>query len=126
MLLFVKAAESVEHVAGNDVGSGERPFHIAYRRAEIAAADARGHCDHAFEIVAHDLGLAADRDERGHAFERKQMAVGRTQKEIVDVAHGFARVSRNPNADADQLRPLLNMGGHVAGQEISKRFGDRL
>ena len=54
------------------------------------------------------------------------MAVGRAQKKIVDVAHGVARVSRNPNTDADQLRPLLNVGGHVAGQEIIKRFGDRL
>src|SRR5436189_2487397 len=115
LLLLVKAAESVDHVVGNYAGSGERPFDIAYGRTEIPAADARGHCDHPFEIVAHDLGLAADRDERGHAFERKQMAIGRAQKEIVDVAHGVARVSRNPNAAADQLRPLFDVWRYIAG-----------
>ena len=54
------------------------------------------------------------------------MAVRSAQEEIVDVAHGFAGIARNPNADADQFRSLLNVRGHVAGQKIIKRLGDRL
>src|SRR5213075_574244 len=51
LLLFIKSAKSVEHAVWNDAGFGQSAFHIADRRAEIAAADARGHCDHVFEIV---------------------------------------------------------------------------
>ena len=85
----------------NDAGFGQSAFHIADRRAEIAATDARGHGDHAFEIVAHDFRFAADRSESGHSLQRKEVAIRRAQKQIVDVTHGFAGVARNPNADAD-------------------------
>ena len=79
MLLFVKPAKSVKNVVWNDAGFGERPFHIAHCRAEIAAADARGHRDHALQIFPRDFGLAAKRHEGGDAFEWKQMAVRRAQ-----------------------------------------------
>src|SRR5207249_1087839 len=101
LLLFIKSAKSVEHVVWNDARFGKSAFHIADRRAEIAATDARGHGDHAFEIVAHDSRFAADRSESGHSRQRKEVAVRRRQKELVDVPHGFAGVPRKPSADAD-------------------------
>src|SRR5207244_12673005 len=111
LLLFVKSAETVEHVVRNHVGADEFLFHFANRRAEIAAADARGYRNHALEIVAHDFGLPAQRNERGDAFQRKQMTVRRTQKQIVDVAHGFAAVRRIRNATPNWIAFLCNMYG---------------
>src|SRR5439155_10413413 len=113
LLLFVKSAESVEHIAWNHVRSGKRTFHITDRRAEIATTDAPGHCNHPFEIVAHDFRFAADRNERGYSLEWKQVAIRRAQKEIVDVADGVASVSRDPDAHADQFWPLLNVSRHI-------------
>src|SRR5438105_9383299 len=52
------------------------------------------------------------------------MAVGRAEKEIVDVAHGFARVARNPDTHADEFRALLNFRGDVASEKIVERFSD--
>ena len=126
LLLFVKAAEGVKDVTWNHSGTGELAFDFRHGRAEIASADASGHRDHAFEIIAHDLGLAAQGSERGHALKRKQMAIGRAQKEIVDVADSFPHVARDPHAHADQLRALLNVGGDVARQKIIERFGNHL
>src|SRR5207248_7814332 len=94
----VETSESVEDVVRNHTATQERSFHIAHGRSKIAAADARGYRNHAFEIVAHDFGLAAERGQGGDALEGKKMAVGRAEKKIVDVAHGFARVARDPNA----------------------------
>ena len=125
-MLLVKTAEGVEDVARNHSGARELAFDFLYGRAEIASADASGHRNHAFQIVAHDLGLAAQGSERGHALKWKQVAIGCAQKEIVDVAHGSARVARDPNAHADQLRPLLDVRGYVASQKIIERFSDRL
>src|SRR5260370_28689917 len=123
---LIKAVEDAKNVIVTQSGARARALHHFDSRAEIASADASGHCDHAFQVVAHDLGLAAQGSERGHALKWKQVAIGRAQKEIVYVAHGFARVARDPNAHADQLRPLLNARGDVAGQKIIERFGDRL
>src|SRR5205807_8071699 len=71
LLLFVESAKCVKNVARNRLRVGEFLFHFANSRAKVAAADARGHRNHAFEIVAHDFGLAAQRNERGHTFQRK-------------------------------------------------------
>jgi len=52
------------------------------------------------------------------------MAVGRAEKKIVDVAHGFARVARDPDTHTDEFRALLNFRGDIAGEKIAERFGD--
>ena len=115
MLLFIKAAEGVKHIARNHTRARKFAFHFANSRTEIAAANPRRHRDHALEIIAHDFRLAGNRGEGGHAFQRKQVSVGRAQEEIVDLTNGFAGVARNPNTHADELRPFLNARGHVAG-----------
>ena len=100
-MLFIQSAESVEHIIRNHLRAREFALHFANSRAEVAAADTRGYRDHPFEVVAHDFGLATQRYESGHSFQWKEMAVWRTQKQILDVTHGIASVARNPNADAD-------------------------
>ena len=117
-MLFVKSAEGVEDVVWDNPRVREFLFHFPNSRAEVAATDARGHGDHAFQIVAHDFGLTAERSQRGDALERKEMSVGRAEKEVVDVTHRLARVLRNPNAHPDEFRLLLHVRCHVAGQEI--------
>src|SRR5205823_3565046 len=124
LLLFVEATESVEDVVRNHAAARQRSFHIAHSRSKIPATDARGDRDHAFEIVAHDFRLAVERGQGGDALKGKEMAVGRAEKKIVDVAHGLARVARNPNAHADEFRALLNFRGDVASEKIVERFGD--
>ena len=116
MLLLVEAAQNVIHLVGQKSGAVENGFHVADRRAHVAAADPARDGDHPLQIVAGDFGLAGDRLDRGDAGQREKVAVGGADPQGFNVPDRVAAAGRNPDPQADHLRALLHFRGDHSGK----------
>src|SRR5207253_2646427 len=107
-----------------DTVSPERGLHVTHHRAHIASRDASGDGDHAPQIVARDLWLAAHARDVCDVTDRNEVSTRRLDREALDVVRAAAQVAGNPYVHTDHARVALDLRRDVAVEQRGERALD--